>query len=112
MPIYITRGRYTREAIKGMIVKPEDRYESLSRHVARTGGRVLSYFMTFGDFLTVIEAPGETQMQPCFGSFRRYQRSAHLFGDDLNRSQGCLCGSKRLGAGLPRAGRGLNSARY
>ena len=68
MPIYITRGRYTREAIKGMIVKPEDRYESLSRHVARTGGRVLSYFMTFGDFLTVIEAPGETQMQPCCGS--------------------------------------------
>jgi hypothetical protein len=105
MPIYITQGRYTREAIKGMIVKPEDRYESLSRHVARTGGRVLSYFMTFGDFLTVIEAPGETQMQPCCGS-------AHLFGDDLNRSQGCLCGSKRLGAGLPRAGRGLNSARY
>jgi uncharacterized protein with GYD domain len=64
MPIYITQGRYTREAIKGMIVKPEDRYESLSRHVARTGGRVLSYYMTFGeyDFLTVIEAPGETQM--------------------------------------------------
>ena len=73
---------------------------------------MLSYFMTFGDFLTVIEAPGETQMQPCCGSFRRYQRSAHLFGDDLNRSQGCLCGSKRLGAGLPRAERGLNSARY
>ena len=64
MPIYITQGRYTREAIKGMIVKPEDRYESLSRHVARTGGRVLSYYMTFGeyDFLTVIEAPGEMQM--------------------------------------------------
>ena len=38
MPIFITQGRYTREAIKGMIVKPEDRYEALSRHVARTGG--------------------------------------------------------------------------
>jgi hypothetical protein len=25
MPIYITQGRYTRDAIKGMIVKPEDR---------------------------------------------------------------------------------------
>ena len=64
MPIFITQGRYTREAIKGMIVKPEDRYESLSRHVARTGGRVLSYYLTFGkyDFLTVIEAPSETQM--------------------------------------------------
>ena len=64
MSIYITQGRYTREAIKGMIVKPEDRYEALSRHVARVGGRVMSYYMTFGeyDFLTVIEAPGETQM--------------------------------------------------
>ena len=64
MPIFITQGRYTREAIKGMIVKPEDRYEALSRHVARTGGRVLSYYMTFGeyDFLTIVEAPSETQM--------------------------------------------------
>jgi uncharacterized protein with GYD domain len=64
MPIFITQGRYTRDAIKGMIVKPEDRAEALSRHVARAGGRVLSYYMTFGeyDFLTVIEAPGETQM--------------------------------------------------
>jgi uncharacterized protein with GYD domain len=64
MPIYITQGRYTRDAIKGMIVKPEDRYEALSRHVARVGGRVMSYYMTFGeyDFLTVIEARGETQM--------------------------------------------------
>ena len=64
MPIYITQGRYTREAIKGMIVKPEDRYEALSRHASRAGGRVMSYYMTFGeyDFLTVIEAPSETQM--------------------------------------------------
>lgn len=64
MTIYITQGRYTREAIKGMVVKPEDRAEALSRHVARAGGRLVSYYMTFGeyDFLTIIEAPGETQM--------------------------------------------------
>jgi uncharacterized protein with GYD domain len=64
MPIYITQGRYTREAIKGMTVKPEDRFEALSRHVNRAGGKLLSYYLTFGeyDFLTVIEAPGETQM--------------------------------------------------
>jgi uncharacterized protein with GYD domain len=64
MPLYITQGRYTREAIKGMIVKPEDRFESLSRHVNRVGGKLLHYYLTFGeyDFLTVIEAPGETQM--------------------------------------------------
>jgi len=25
MPIYITQGRYTRDAVKGMIINPEDR---------------------------------------------------------------------------------------
>ena len=29
MPIYITQGRYTRDAIKGMIVRPEDRADAL-----------------------------------------------------------------------------------
>ena len=38
MPIYITQGRYTREAIKGMIVKPEDRADAVSRAVSRVGG--------------------------------------------------------------------------
>ena len=31
MPIYITQGRYTRDAIKGMIVKPEDRADAVGR---------------------------------------------------------------------------------
>jgi len=30
MPIYITQGRYTRDAVKGMIVRPEDRARSES----------------------------------------------------------------------------------
>jgi len=64
MPIYITQGRYTREAIKGMIVKPEDRFEALSKHVARAGGRLIGLYLTFGeyDFLSIIEAPGENQI--------------------------------------------------
>ena len=64
MATYITQGRYTREAIKGMIVKPEDRFEALSKHAARAGGRVIGYYLTFGeyDFLSIIEAPSETQM--------------------------------------------------
>jgi uncharacterized protein with GYD domain len=64
MPVYITQGRYSREAIKGMIVRPEDRAEALSRHMAKAGGRVIGYYLTFGeyDFLTIIEAPSQTQM--------------------------------------------------
>ena len=64
MAIYITQGRYTREAIKGMIVKPEDRAEALSRYVSKGGGRLIGYYVTFGefDYLSIIEAPSETQM--------------------------------------------------
>ncbi|HVV78499.1 MAG TPA: GYD domain-containing protein [Pseudolabrys sp.] len=64
MPTYITQGRYTREAIKGMIVKPEDRADAVSRAMSRVGGRLIGYYVTFGDydFLTICEAPDETHM--------------------------------------------------
>jgi uncharacterized protein with GYD domain len=64
MPIYITQGRYTREAIKGMIVKPEDRADAISRLLSKAGGRLINYYLTFGefDFLVIAEAPSETQM--------------------------------------------------
>jgi uncharacterized protein with GYD domain len=64
MPIFITQGRFTREAIKGMIVRPEDRADAVSRLLTKAGGRLVSYYVTFGeyDFLVVAEAPSETQM--------------------------------------------------
>ena len=64
MPIYITQGRYTREAIKGMLIKPEDRADAVSRAMAKVGGRLLGYYLTFGeyDFMLIAEAPDNTQM--------------------------------------------------
>ena len=64
MPVYITQGRYTREAIKGMIVRPEDRADAVSRAMSRVGGRLISYYVTLGeyDFLAISEAPDETHM--------------------------------------------------
>ncbi|HET9716752.1 MAG TPA: GYD domain-containing protein [Pseudolabrys sp.] len=64
MPIYITQGRYTREAVKGMIVKPEDRADAVARLLSKIGGRLLGYYVTFGeyDFLTIAEAPNDIQM--------------------------------------------------
>ncbi len=64
MPIFITQGRYTQEAIRGMIVKPEDRADALSRHLSKAGGRLIGHYMTFGeyDFLSIAEMPSETQM--------------------------------------------------
>ena len=63
MPIYITQGRYTREAIKGMMARPEDRAEAASRLLAKAGGRLLGYYLTFGDydFMTIADIPSDTQ---------------------------------------------------
>ncbi|MCW5689058.1 MAG: GYD domain-containing protein [Pseudolabrys sp.] len=64
MPIYITQGRYTRDAIKGMLIKPEDRADAVSRLLAKVGGRLIGYYLTFGDydFLLIADAPDNTQM--------------------------------------------------
>jgi uncharacterized protein with GYD domain len=64
MPTYITQGRYTREAIKGMIVRPEDRADAVARLLGKIGGRLIAYYVTFGeyDFLAVAEAPSDVQM--------------------------------------------------
>jgi uncharacterized protein with GYD domain len=64
MPIYITQGRYTRDAIKGMIVNPEDRAVAVGRAVAKAGGRLIGYYVTFGDydFISIADVPSEIQM--------------------------------------------------
>jgi uncharacterized protein with GYD domain len=64
MSIYITQGRYTRDAVKGMIVRPEDRADATARLLSKIGGRLLGYYLTFGDFdfLTIAEAPNDMQM--------------------------------------------------
>jgi uncharacterized protein with GYD domain len=63
MPIYITQGRYTRDAIKGMIVRPEDRADAISRLLSKAGGRLVGYYLTFGDydFLSIAEFPNDIQ---------------------------------------------------
>jgi uncharacterized protein with GYD domain len=61
MPLFITRGRFTQEALKGMLARPEDRAEVIGQLFAQSGGKLLAYYMTFGDydFLVISEGPFE-----------------------------------------------------
>jgi uncharacterized protein with GYD domain len=61
MPIFISQGRYTRDAIRGMTAKPEDRSRAAAKLLREAGGKLLSYYITFGeyDFLLLAEAPNE-----------------------------------------------------
>lgn len=48
--IYITQGRYTAEAMAGMIAKPEDRAKEAKRLLEAAGGKFLGSYFTFGDY--------------------------------------------------------------
>src|SRR3954471_18771528 len=59
MPIFITQGRYSRDAIKGMIANPEDRAEAATKLFEAAGGKLLAYYVTLGeyDWMTICEFP-------------------------------------------------------
>jgi uncharacterized protein with GYD domain len=58
MTIYLVQGRYTQQAITGMIAKPEDRAGPVGALVEAAGGKLLDLYITFGDhdFLAVVES--------------------------------------------------------
>jgi uncharacterized protein with GYD domain len=61
MPIYISRGRYTSDAVKGMLANPENREEVIAKFFQSVGGRLISWYLTFGeyDWLVIGEFPDE-----------------------------------------------------
>jgi len=61
MAIYISRGRFTPDAVKGMLAKPENREESVAKLFKSVGGQLLGWYLTFGrhDWLAIGEFPDE-----------------------------------------------------
>jgi uncharacterized protein with GYD domain len=64
MPYFIGTGQYTREAMTGMMKSPENRRLSAEKLFERLGGKLHSYFVTFGekDWLIVVEMPSVEAM--------------------------------------------------
>jgi uncharacterized protein with GYD domain len=48
MPIYISRGRFTSNAIKGMLAKPENREDAVAKLFKSVGGKLIGWYLTFG----------------------------------------------------------------
>lgn len=61
MPTFITQGRFTPDAMRGLLSHPEDRSKQVEKLFAASGGKLLGYYMTFGDFdfLIISEGPSE-----------------------------------------------------
>jgi uncharacterized protein with GYD domain len=64
MAIYITQGRYTPDAVKGMVANPENREKAVADLMEKAGAKLLAHYFTFGeyDFLSIAEAPSEEVM--------------------------------------------------
>ncbi len=64
MAIYITQGRYTPDAVKGMVANPENREKAVADLMEKAGAKLLAHYFTFGeyDFLSITEAPSEEVM--------------------------------------------------
>jgi uncharacterized protein with GYD domain len=61
MSIYISRGRFTSEAVKGMLANPENREEAVAQLYQSVGGKLVSWYLTFGhhDWMAIGEFPSE-----------------------------------------------------
>jgi uncharacterized protein with GYD domain len=59
MPLFITQGRFTHEYMRGGLAKPEDRHAVISRLIEQAGGKLVSLYITLGqyDFMVVSEMP-------------------------------------------------------
>lgn len=58
MAIYITQGRYSDQAMKGMVDHPQDRGPAVGALIKAAGGKMLDYYVTMGeyDFMILVEA--------------------------------------------------------
>ena len=61
MTIYISRGRFTSDAVKRMLDKPENREDAVAKLFKSVGGRLIGWYLTFGhyDWLAIGEFPDE-----------------------------------------------------
>src|ERR1700745_2698041 len=61
MPIFISRGRFTSDAIKGMLAQPENSEEAVAKLFKSVGGKLIAWYLTFGhhDWLAIGEFPDQ-----------------------------------------------------
>ena len=62
MPVFVSLGRYSENAVKGMLAKPEDRTAAVTKLIEQAGGKLLAWYMLFGeyDYLSIAEFPSGT----------------------------------------------------
>ena len=66
MATFVTQARFTKDGLNAMIAAPQDRAEAVGRLIAQVGGKVITCYLTSGDYdiLLVFEAPSYEDTVP------------------------------------------------
>jgi uncharacterized protein with GYD domain len=64
MPFYMFQGRYTTDSIKSLVQSPQDREAAARRMIEGLGGKLHSFFFSFGseDVVAIMEMPDDVAM--------------------------------------------------
>ena len=64
MPVFMTQFTYTSDGWRSLVRNPSDRTPSFAQLFQRMGGRLISHYLCFGEYdsLLIAEAPDETSM--------------------------------------------------
>ena len=109
MTIYITQGRYTDQAIKGFVTKPEDRAAAVRKLMKAAGGKMIAYYVTLGDydFMVISEGKDLTNMvgglmaAAAGGGVSDLKTTVAMTTVDAKNA---MAGAKKIGAGFRSAG--------
>ncbi len=110
MTIYITQGRYTDQAIQGFVAKPEDRATAVRKLMKAAGARMISYYVTLGeyDFLVISEGKDLTGMMggliaaAAGGGVTGLKTTVAMTTADAMKA---MAGAKKIGKGFRSAGK-------
>ena len=60
MPSYLLQVSYTAEALTALIANPQDRSEAVRKPIEKLGGKVVGFWLAFGDYdvVSILEMPG------------------------------------------------------
>ncbi|MFZ0635293.1 MAG: GYD domain-containing protein [Candidatus Acidiferrales bacterium] len=109
MPHYLVQVGYTSDAFSALVKNPVNRMEQVRPAIERLGGKIISGFMSFGDYdtLMIIELPSNTDAAAIAiaaaagGSVRAIKTTPLLTAEEameaLKKAQGT--GYRAVGAG-------------
>ena len=90
MPHYLVEVSYKDTAVKAMVSNPQDRSAPVRKMVESLGGKMHSFFFSFGDFdiVTILELPGNqtaaaiSMAVGSTGGFSKYRTTVLMTPDE------------------------------